>query len=308
MLFLGITLYNTLLIQNLLIMKKSIILAIIILVVTLGWLGSGQLNKKNITNKEEIKFKENKNSELTNENLITNENNKIKVETKKFISKLVDQSIILQGQTIYNKKVDVKSETVGNVISIKFIRGQEVKKNQALIKISKENRLELLNSAKKLIQLYELEFSSAKKLVDKGLSSKSKLGLASYNLANAKSQLKNIQLDIENTKVLSPFDGIITEKNIEITDYVIPGTVLFTIVNLNPIKIRGYLSEFDIDKIKINTKAIIKNVNGIKKIGSITFISPSAETSTRTFEIVIEADNSDLLFKSGITASIIIEG
>ena len=46
----------------------------------------------------------------------------------------------------------------------------------------------------------------------------------------------------------------------------------------------------------------------IKKDGKITFISPSAETSTRTFEIEIEADNSDLTFKSGITTSIIIEG
>ena len=46
----------------------------------------------------------------------------------------------------------------------------------------------------------------------------------------------------------------------------------------------------------------------IKKNGEITFISPSAETSTRTFEIEIEADNSDLSFKSGITTSIMIEG
>ena len=41
---------------------------------------------------------------------------------------------------------------------------------------------------------------------------------------------------------------------------------------------------------------------------NITFISPLAETSTRTFEITIEADNSDLSFKSGITATIKIEG
>ena len=56
------------------------------------------------------------------------------------------------------------------------------------------------------------------------------------------------------------------------------------------------------------TKATIENSNGIKKNGKITFISQSAETSTRTFEIEIEADNSDLSFKSGITTSIMIEG
>ena len=81
-----------------------------------------------------------------------------------------------------------------------------------------------------------------------------------------------------------------------------------TIVNLNPIKIQGYLSEFDINKVRANTKAIIENSNGIRKEGKITFISPSAETSARTFEITIEADNSDLAYKSGITTSIMIEG
>ena len=68
------------------------------------------------------------------------------------------------------------------------------------------------------------------------------------------------------------------------------------------------MSEFDINKVQVDTKAYIENSNGVKKNGKITFISPSAETTTRTFEIEIEADNNDLSFRSGITTSIIIEG
>ena len=68
------------------------------------------------------------------------------------------------------------------------------------------------------------------------------------------------------------------------------------------------MSEFDVNKVKIGTKAVIENSNGIKKNGTISFISPSAETSTRTFEITIEAINTDLSFKSGITTKITIEG
>ena len=292
-------------------MKKSIILAFVILLVTLGWLASGQIGKvsaqdeniETIIKSEPDSADENTNTFVKEENV-----NIIKVETKIFTAQEIDQSIIIQGQTTHNKKIDVKSQTVGNIVNINFNRGDKVNKGMPLIEISKENRIELLESAKELIKLYEIEYSSAKQLIDKGLSSKSKLGLASYNLANAKSQLKNIELDIENTNILSPFDGIVTNKNIEISDYVTPGTILLTIVNLNPIKIQGYLSEFDVNKIKLNTKALVENTNGIKKNGKITFISPSAETSTRTFEIEIEADNSDLTFKSGITTSIIIEG
>ena len=289
-------------------MKKSIILAFLILLITIGWLGSGQLGKVN-ANDDQVDFnKSDKENSVIIDQESSNDINIIKVDTKTYLAEQIDQSIVLQGQTIYNKKVDVKSETIGNIISININRGEKISKGLSLIEISKEGRIELLNSAKELIKLYEIEYSSAKQLIDKGLSSKSKLGLASYNLANAKSQLKNIELDIENTNVLSPFDGIITKKNVEVSDYVTPGTVLLTIVNLNPIKVQGYLSEFDVNKIQVNTKAIIENSNGVKKNGKIIFISPSAETETRTFEIEIEAENSDLSFKSGITTSITIEG
>ena len=342
-------------------MKKSIILAVVILLITLGWLASGQIGKVSAQDESietEIKSElasadENNNTSVTEENA-----NIIKVETKIFIAQKIDQSIVIQGQTIYNKKIDVKSETTGKITNINFDRGDKVNQDKKLLTISIENRKEVLISVERdlsrlkkeliineknrdnllsknseLIKLYEIEYLSAKQLIDKGLSSKSKLSLASFNLVNSKSdqidinlqyekqlanlesqiasynsQLKQINLDIKKTKILSPFNGIITDKNVEISDYVTPGMILLTIVNLNPIKIQGYLSEFDVNKIKLNTKALVENTNGITKDGKITFISPSAETSTRTFEIEIEADNSDLTFKSGITTSIIIEG
>ena len=220
-------------------MKKSILLAFFILLITVGWLASGQFGKVNA--KDEKKD--------AKSNLITQTKdvkdikvNSFKVETKIFKAEKIDQSIILQGQTIHNKKIDVKSETTGNIVKLKFKRGDKIKKGAPLVEISKENRNEILNSAKELISLYEIEYLSAKQLIDKGLSSKSKLALASYNLVDAKSKLKNIQIDIDKTKIVAPFDGIITEKNIEISDFVTPGNVLLTIVNLNPIKIQGYLS------------------------------------------------------------------
>ena len=287
-------------------MKKSIIIASLILLIVVGWIGSGQF--KNVNAQDDI------NSVSTNETdnntlkEIKIEDDGNKVEVKEFKFSQIDQSIELQGQTTHNKKIDVKAETSGNIININFNRGDKVKKGMSLIEISKENRIELLESAKELIKLYEIEYSSAKQLIDKGLSSKSKLGLASYNLASAKSQLKNIELDIKKTFISSPFSGIISDKMVEESEYISPGNMLFTIIDLNPIKIQGYLSEFDVNKIKLGTKALIENTNGIKKVGEIAFISPSAETTTRTFEIIIEADNADLSFKSGITTKITIAG
>ena len=336
-------------------MKKSIFIASFILLLVVGWIGSGQFTNVNAQDDTSVSLS---GSEENNTKEAIVEDSGSKVEVKEFNFSQIDQSIELQGQTTHNKKIDVKSETTGNITNISFNRGDKVSKGDNLVTISIENRNELLNSAKKdlerlnkelelneknkinrlsqnkeLIKLYEIEFASAKQLIDKGLSSKSKLSLASFNLANAradqediminfesqqssieaqiasfKSQLKNIELDIQNTLINAPFSGIISDKMIEESEYITPGNTLFTIIDLNPIKIQGYLSEFDVNKINLGTKAVIENTNGIKKIGKISFISPSAETSTRTFEITIEADNGDLSFKSGITTKITIAG
>ena len=340
-------------------MKSSIIIAVFILLAVIGWIGSGQIINVKAQDESSKSTEQTKSEEkiiLNNQNTDDDELNK--VEVRNFTFNQIDQSIILQGQTTHNKKINVKSQTTGNIIEINFIRGDKVSKDDDLIKISMENRWELLNSSKKdlerlkkeldlneknkknllsqnkeLIKLYEIEYASAKQLIDKGLSSKSKLSLASFNLANAKadqedikikyesqlsniesqiasvkSQLKNIELDIGNTSILAPFDGIISDKIIEVSEYITPGNILFTIIDLNPIKVQGYLSEFDVNKVQVGTKAIIENSNGIKKTGKISFFSPSAENSTRTFEITIEANNSDLSFKSGITTKITIAG
>jgi len=344
-------------------MKKSIIFAFIIFLLTIGWLASGQFGKVIADDEsEKILINEDSSTNYSSNNSSQNNDesleNTIKVEAKLFVSEQIDQSIMLQGQTIHNRTIDVKSKTTGNIIKINFNRGDFVKTNEESIKISMEDRKELynsflkdlerlnkeliinkknrdnlLNKNKEQIKLYEIEYASAKQLIDKGLSSKSKLSLASFNLANAKSdqvdinlnyelnlenlesqivstksKIKNIEIDINKTKVSVPFDGIVNNKYVEIGDFVRPGDILFTIVDLNPIKIQGYLSEFDEGKVKLGTKAMVENANSIKKNGIITFISPTAETNTRTFEITIEADNSDFSFKSGITTSIIIEG
>ena len=341
-------------------MKRSIIVAFIILAGVVGWLGSGQITNVNAQDEANSNTTENKdtNSYKSDDNSNENEELVFSVETKVFKANLIDQSIELQGQTIHNKKIDVKSETSGNISEINFSRGDKVNKNLSLVLISMDDRKEKLLSAQKdlerlskelilneknrdnllrqnieKIKLYEIEYASAKQLIDKGLSSKSKLSLASFNLANAeadredikikfestlanleaqitnvKSLLKNIKLDIAKTNISAPFDGIISEKMVEETEFISVGTPLFTIIDLDPIKIEGYLSEFDVNKVSVGTNAIIEDSNGIKKNGTITFISPSAEISTRTFEITIEANNKDLTYKSGITTKIIIKG
>ncbi len=105
-------------------MKRSIFIAFIILAAVVGWIGSGQFSNNVVAQNDDTETKtvtETSYSQDAENN--NNEEFTFSVETKLFTSSLIDQSIELQGQTIHNKKIDVKSETSGNIDNIEFARG-----------------------------------------------------------------------------------------------------------------------------------------------------------------------------------------
>ena len=193
-------------------MKKSVIIAFIIFLAVTGWFLSGTIS---IGNEHQNDQSYNDSSNDNNNDI---GNNILKVESEIVYSEEIEESITLQGQTIHNRTIDIKSETTGNIINKNYKRGKIVTSDEILVEISMEDRQELLSSftqelernkkeilinekkrdnsiykIKEQIKLYEIEYQSAKQLIDKGLSSKSKLSLASFNLANSKSNLRDIE-------------------------------------------------------------------------------------------------------------------
>ena len=117
-------------------MKRSIFIAFIILAAVVGWIGSGQFSNNVVAQDDDTETKtETETSYSQNTENNDNEDFAFSVEIKVFTSSLIDQSIELQGQTIHNKKIDVKSETSGNIDSIEFARGDRVSQNLSLIHI-----------------------------------------------------------------------------------------------------------------------------------------------------------------------------
>ena len=95
-------------------MKKSIFIASFILLVVVGWIGSGQFT--NVIAQDDTTSSTDIKTESVEKVIIEDSGNK--VEIKEFNFNQIDQSIELQGQTTHNKKIDVKSETTGNITNI----------------------------------------------------------------------------------------------------------------------------------------------------------------------------------------------
>ncbi len=80
------------------------------------------------------------------------------------------------------------------------------------------------------------------------------------------------------------------------------GAVCVTIVQSDPIKFTGQISERDIDKVKVGAQASVALVSGKLATGTVSYISPSADSATRTFLTEIIIPNSNNQIRAGITA------
>ncbi|MDA7593075.1 efflux RND transporter periplasmic adaptor subunit [Rhodobacteraceae bacterium] len=151
-------------------------------------------------------------------------------------------------------------------------------------------------SAKATVRAAEASIASATAGFD---STRSKIQSAEASVAIAKKEIDRISLK-------APFAGILETDTAELGTLLQPGALCAKIIQLNPIKFVGFASETELNKIVKGSSATAKIINGKEIEGKVTFISRSADQTTRTFRVEIEASNADLSISKGQTSEILI--
>ena len=151
-------------------------------------------------------------------------------------------------------------------------------------------------SAEAAVRAAEASIASATAGFD---STRSKIQSAEASVAIAKKEIERISLT-------APFDGILETNTAELGTLLQPGALCAKIIQLNPIKFIGFVPETELGRIIKGSNAIAKLINGQEIQGTVTFVSRSADQTTRTFRVEIEADNADLSISKGQTAEISI--
>ena len=109
-------------------------------------------------------------------------------------------------------------------------------------------------------------------------------------------------------KVKAPFDGYLETFSVKEGDYLNTGAVCATIIDPDPMRLIGEVSEKEINLVKVGAKAVAELISGKKVEGVVSFVSTSANKGTRTFRVEIDVKNSDRSIRDGLSAQIAIEG
>lgn len=129
---------------------------------------------------------------------------------------------------------------------------------------------------------------------------------AETSIISAGAALANAELELSRVAIHAPFAGLLESDTAELGSFLSTGADCATIIQLDTVKLVGFVPELEVGKITVGAPAMARLADGTEVTGRVTFLSRSADETTRTFRAEIEVQNADLSIRDGQTADIII--
>ena len=182
-----------------------------------------------------------------------------------------------------------------------------------------------LEEAHALVAEAEINLTASRKLAETGFASETRRISSEAAMSSAEAGVKSAEAGLEATRagieaaaasveaaqrevgrqtIEAPFKGLLESDTAELGSLMQPGSLCATVIQLDPIKLVGFVPETEVNRVTVGATTSATLVTGRELQGRVTFLSRSADETTRTFEVEITVPNPDLTIRDGQTATI----
>ena len=136
---------------------------------------------------------------------------------------------------------------------------------------------------------------------------------ARARVAAVEARIDQLEQQVKDATILSPLDGVVTQKIAEAGELLQVGSGLCVVTDLAHAWLTVYLPEADLGLIRIGQDALVVTDGGQSRKGHVTFIASKAEFTPKNvqtkdervklvYKVKVGLDNADGLFKPGMPA------
>ncbi|MEA1920623.1 MAG: efflux RND transporter periplasmic adaptor subunit [Campylobacterota bacterium] len=200
------------------------------------------------------------------------------------------------GTLYYDKQSKLASEFEGVVEKMNFQEGAQVKKGDILIQLDNKVLQANINAKasgvkalKADLTRQERDMQRTQALFDRKSISQSSFDQVFYateqiraQVAAMNSELNAMKIQLDKTQIKAPFNGLITEKNVEEGEWVGKGATVATLIDTSSIEARLNIPSRFIDSMQKDEKFMATILNKDIELQLKTVI-PVADAATRTF-------------------------
>jgi len=205
--------------------------------------------------------------------------------------------------TLERNKVDAEGPDVP-FLKINMGRAEQMYRDGVMSK-------SLVEDAEKNYQLAVNKQASAQRNL---AVSRAEIAKAEAQVAQAQASLENAQEDLRNSTIISPIEGLVLSRDVNVGDAVSSilvlgsqATLIMTLGDVSEVYVQGKVDEADIGKVFLNQPAriVVESFKDKKFTGRVTKISPlgKEKDNVTTFEVRVSISNPGGELKANMSAN-----
>jgi HlyD family secretion protein len=140
------------------------------------------------------------------------------------------------------------------------------------------------------------EYEAAQKQLD--------LKVAEGGLTAAKGKSAGAAAQLSYTKIVSPIDGVVTDRPVYQGETAPSGSPIITVMNLSQVVAKAHVSQQEAAQIKVGDPASVLMTSVPEAKGKVTLVSPALDLNSTTVEVWVQVPNPQGLLKPGGSARV----
>jgi RND family efflux transporter MFP subunit len=224
--------------------------------------------------------------------------------------------LVLNGIVEPERKVEIFSRLSAYVKQINKEEGDYVKNNEVLatlddteVRTSYQQAQIQLDQAKLSLEEQEKNFERSKELIKKDLISEQEFQTtesaykqAQLEHANRQENFKDLQLQLNWTRIRALSEGYITERLIEVGTKVNANQQVYTIEDFKPLLIRVFVPTSDSIQLRTGmlSEVTTEVLAGTVFNGNVKLINPRIDVETGTVKVTVEVNDESMRLKPGM--------
>ena len=213
----------------------------------------------------------------------------------------VERTVSVVGTLAAKSQVELASELEGQVVDLQADLGDRVQEGQVLARVRRDEIEARLREAEAGFAKATADAARAEPLRAQGVISVQENDQVRTALDVARARRDQLRIQLEHATIRSPLDGSVAARLIDAGSYVRLGTVVFRLVQDDPLKFRGEIPEREVPSLRPgqDVRITVDAFPGETFNGQVTRIGSAADPTARSLAFEALVPNGDRRLRPG---------
>jgi len=200
----------------------------------------------------------------------------------------------------------LSSEEGGIITYLAKDKGDKVRKGEVLVRLKKDTDQKAYEQALAQYNLAKENFDRVEKLYNENVATEQQYTNSKLQLDIAIKAVELYRTRLSKGYIVSPINGVVDAKFLQKGEMSSPGAPILSVVDISRVKINAGIPEKYVGQFTKGQNVVItfEVLPDEKFYGTISYISPTIDPQSRTFEVEVVINNRDRKIKPEMSATL----